>query len=655
VLRLQLACCRVFLIDSVKGDGTSVKDLSTAIYEQVIQLPMMSEQIPRLWASIRKIVQQSYEGLEGPLAGRLVLQREEAISLLRPAVPGLSDESLWDALVFWGTLGDVVVSSDVLVTDIKTLIKLFRPILHHAPLESLRRMAKKEGFQCDEVVVPDFADLMKDKQDDIRMWIKELVDKRLLRFAVLEHMSCWKDLKEEERINTTKVLEACYLIVREHDGSKLGSNSPSTDKPTKNSSWLVTCRFDRVVPEDSKGPVKLDNLQAELGFQARARFVPSGFFSTLQAFQLVHNTQSWLLTTTKVQADSSNLKMSFRTMFGKGWENVSVMLTKCNRNCVSDAYQTGEGELMAIEVWSTSLAMLKNICSDIDRIRQDKFPGISFQHVVWFRNDKFSEEALEWQLERNTGSLTTILEQRIMTLQITAEEWNSKNKIEGMVLQDAIRTVQAKAAFFLSHAWGDWSVRERARRKVTEGLQLAVEKQSGELVWIDTAELKNETQFHRQMEQGIKHAQCVVICLSYIYLTRPNCLWELCWAVQGYVVSGKRLVVVSVDPLLTFEAITRWDISQNLTIRAKSNKDEDVVITVDKRTLTFVRKWFFGIKLYEQWKDGEGAWSKERQAAVEEMLKSVRAQHQDSDFESDRSVPSLKVDKEGGSWFVLES
>ncbi len=124
MLRLQLACGRVFLFDSVNGDGSSVRALSEAIYGQVLQLPMMSEQIPALWANVRKIVQQSYnlEEKVGPLAGRLVLQRDEVIKLLQPTVPGLSDESLWEALVFWGTLGDVVVSSDVLVTDIMTLI-----------------------------------------------------------------------------------------------------------------------------------------------------------------------------------------------------------------------------------------------------------------------------------------------------------------------------------------------------------------------------------------------------------------------------------------------------------------------------------------------------------------------------------------------------
>ncbi len=137
VLHLQLACGSVFLFDSVNGDGSSVKALSKAIYGQVIQLPMMFEQIPVLWASVQKIVQQSYTERVGPLAGRLVLRRREVITLLQPAVPGLNGESLWEALMFWATLGDLVVSGDVLVTDVQTFRMLLRPILQHSLTESL--------------------------------------------------------------------------------------------------------------------------------------------------------------------------------------------------------------------------------------------------------------------------------------------------------------------------------------------------------------------------------------------------------------------------------------------------------------------------------------------------------------------------------------
>jgi hypothetical protein len=641
VLRLQLACNRVFLFDSVNGDGSSVKALAEAIYGQVIQLPMMFELIPALWANVRKIIQQSYKEQIGPLSGQLVLQREEAIKLLRPAVPGLPDESLWEALVFWGMLGDVVISSNVLVTDIETLIQLIRPILHHSPMESLNRVLNgdREKIECDEVVIPEFANLMADQQGDVRKWIEELEEDRILRFSVLEYMFCWKDLSREARRDTTKVLEACHLIVGGLCGNKSGY--VTAVESTNDFLWLVTCRLDKAVSETSDPSVLT---KEALGFQAQARYVPIGFFANLQASQLVHNIQNRMITTVTAQVDSSNMKFRFKTLFRKDWETVSVMLTRCiNR---------GEGERMAVEVWSTSLAMLENVCRNMDRIRQDKFPGIFFQYVMWFRNDEFSDESLEWTLERSTGSLTAILEQRLMALPIVAKTWNSSVKIKGMIVQDAVRTLQTNAAFFLSHAWSDRSVREQARETVTEGLQRAVEEISGELMWVDAAEMKFGTQFHKQMEKGVRDAQCIVICLSYVYLTRPNCLQELCWAVQGHASEGKPLIVVSVDQQLTFEAIKGWNTSQNLEVRVFDHQDKEVNVIVDRRTLAFVRKWLLRVKVFTQWQDGEGGLTKERRSAVEEMLMSLRILQRDSDM---GQAPSLQVDQEGGSWFVLET
>ena len=169
-------------------------------------------------------------------------------------------------------------------------------------------------------------------------------------------------------------------------------------------------------------------------------------------------------------------------------------------------------------------------------------------------------------------------------------------------------------------------------------------------MWVDAAEMQFGTQFHKQMEQGVRNAQCVVICLSYVYLTRPNCLQELCWAVQGYASEGKPLIVVSVDPQLSFEAIKSWDTLQNLKVRVLDHQDKEVDVTVDRRTLAFVRKWLLRVKVFTQWQDGEGRLAEERRSAVEEMLMSVRVLKRDIG-----QTPSMHVDQEGDSWFILET
>ena len=170
-------------------------------------------------------------------------------------------------------------------------------------------------------------------------------------------------------------------------------------------------------------------------------------------------------------------------------------------------------------------------------------------------------------------------------------------------------------------------------------------------MWVDTAEMKGETQFHTLMEQGVKNAQCIIICLSYVYLTRPNCLQELCWAVQGYVSEGKPFIVVSVDPELTFDAIKEWNTLYNLTVCRQNHKDKEVKLTIDRRTLAFAQKWLLRVMIYTQWSSGEGSSSQERQSAVGEMLKSVcRLQSRQA-----ASALNLQVIKEESSWFVIEA
>ena len=79
---MQLVGSQVMLVDSVNGDGSSVKALSNTIFEVVSKMPMMKELIPSKWAKLRQIVQQSYQDGSGPLAGKSVLQKQEVVKLL---------------------------------------------------------------------------------------------------------------------------------------------------------------------------------------------------------------------------------------------------------------------------------------------------------------------------------------------------------------------------------------------------------------------------------------------------------------------------------------------------------------------------------------------------------------------------------------------
>jgi hypothetical protein len=385
-------------------------------------------------------------------------------------------------------------------------------------------------------------------------------------------------------------------------------------------SWLVPCRLKKqAAPRPPADPAELTR-QGMLGFQARSSFVPVGLFSGLLAAQIV-GTGSTAAAIRIGEVDSAYLRLEFQTLYGEGrWETLSLGLTD-----VADPFLGGTAT--AIEVWTTSAFALKTVCGDLDRLERDRFPGVVFESRVWFRNASKSGEALVWDLRPSQGSLGAILQERKLNLAFSASVWGGSDDggggdIDGLCVSDVVKATSL--SFFLSHAWGDWSVRKASRATVTEGLVRSVEERSREAVWTDLRELRDETQLHARMEQGVRKARCVIVCLSRIYLTRSNCLLELCWAVEEHRASGKPLIVVSVDPELTFPAIAGWDPRKDLTGSAVNNEGRTVPFKIDRRTVAFVQKYVPGVNFFDDWKDGEGARSAERERAVRKMLNSLK-------------------------------
>ena len=210
-----------------------------------------------------------------------------------------------------------------------------------------------------------------------------------------------------------------------------------------------------------------------------------------------------------------------------------------------------------------------------------------------------------------------------------------------------------RSAFFLSHAWGDGSVLEGSSVTVVEGLQRLLERRTGELVWTDAKDMKVETQFHRKMDQALRGAQCTVVCLSRLYLSRPNCLWELCWAVEESEARDQALLVVSVDPEVSFAEVKAWRLDRDLTAEVRNSRNQPQRVSVDRRTLAFVHRYLLGVKIYEDWQDGEG-WTGEARLgrAVDEMIASLQGRTAGPG----RTAPKLEVreDPAKGCWYVHE-
>ena len=72
-------------------------------------------------------------------------------------------------------------------------------------------------------------------------------------------------------------------------------------------------------------------------------------------------------------------------------------------------------------------------------------------------------------------------------------------------------------------------------------------------VWFDKAEMGWTDAFIDEMKRGMANASAFVMCLSPLYLTRPNCLRELMWAMDMCAADKtKKLCVLPLHPCVSF-------------------------------------------------------------------------------------------------------
>jgi hypothetical protein len=166
----------------------------------------------------------------------------------------------------------------------------------------------------------------------------------------------------------------------------------------------------------------------------------------------------------------------------------------------------------------------------------------------------------------------------------------------------------------LSHCWKDKS-KDYAKELVS-----MLEVVSRDLVWYDEVELERENHFPSKMQEGVEHAECVIIFLSRVYLSRQNCLLELQWAWEQHLLKGKSLIVLPVDEAVTVDSLREW--AQQGTNVIVQEPDQGGSFTIHHNTLKFVSEKLTGFLFREEWRDAS-ATEEQRLKAVQEIYEDV--------------------------------
>jgi hypothetical protein len=114
--------------------------------------------------------------------------------------------------------------------------------------------------------------------------------------------------------------------------------------------------------------------------------------------------------------------------------------------------------------------------------------------------------------------------------------------------QSLIRVFKPRSSIFVSHSWGDGTGEFIAR------LKAHLEQQTLANVWVDMDGLNQQQEkLIPSFREALCQARVVVVVLTPSYLTRPNCLRELRWALDFERAGHVRVVLLSLHPAVTFE------------------------------------------------------------------------------------------------------
>jgi GTPase SAR1 family protein len=596
------ACANmVHLVESVEGDGSTVKSLREALVRTARGLPFVGENIPRGWLTLKKEIETFYQH-DKPI----LVKRDSLMPQLRRDSPQLqtwligpeAEDRVLDCCLFWELLGFMLVTPDqshVIVSPPK-LIDLLKPLVHHQPFSKL------EGTGQAHAVVEKFDGLDLEVQGKIREMFERLEDRYILDMTLLKCLRFWAPMDASARDQALQVLCDLNLVVPHRGGVR------SADEQR----FLCFCRLNRDSHSSLLGPGPvLPDIKVSVKYTI-VPILPLGLFPRFLAAQLVARS-----TDRQSQPRISPTSLYMRVSpLGKDQK----MLIKLNP---SDSI---------IEVRCTSIGLLRDVCYTLEQTVNHLFPGLSFHTQLRF---PYEEKGMfTWDIHPHVvgHSFGALLAQKLWnkTKMDAIKPERVENAVENVAtaeynvqLKSILEpTLGLTASFFLSHCWKDKS-KDYAKDFVSK-----LEDVSRDLVWYDEEQLERVNHFPSKMQEGVKQAECIIIFLSRVYLSRQNCLLELQWAWEEHLLKGKSLIVLPVDEAVTVDSLREWA-QRGINLPVQEQPDQGGTFTIHHNTLKFVSEKLTGFLFFEEWRLASFT-EEERWKAVQEICDYVgdaRAEH----------------------------
>jgi hypothetical protein len=586
-----------FVVDSIQGIG--VAGLLRAIEATCRTpgaLPFMGEQIPVSWLQVKAALQLQPVHVA---LGDSVLPLTDAVAVLSSVLKTelgvdvalarcLNSRALQKCIVnFWSPLGEVFVHDGHFLRDPRLIIDFLKPLVNH----DVQSIAFSRNF-CTAEYDGSLGEALADLQE------RAVLDHRL--FSVVKP---WASASTSARKTMLRFFKDCYMIsgfddesgrASSHSASLVtarlcdSSSTPRQEEVRQKIAFIkgsfqfhavytvpvehigILARLQAMIERLRPREIHLDvafgekDLCISRGLVAEMQRRKTELFSTLdgmrghvQGLDLTHRYDS-SSSLEKLERVYESLGSDVKKQFPVSPRRVADGCCVSVRS-LGDVRKTPLSSLCdkvpkdqhshALVVSSTNDGLFAFAAQCIDEIIRSCAFGSIFQSWLPCRplgcsdGTSWTPNNSDWaQLgtdKLNPKSLSEVLSANANDIVLESHKRRLKD------------ILPRKPPIFMSHT----SSRHDGTHVFCQRLKDKLQKKLLCTVWFDENELDGSGTSIQEMQVGMRNASFFVICLTPLYLTRPNCLRELRWALDMCSAkdSTKKMIVLPLHPAVSFQ------------------------------------------------------------------------------------------------------
>jgi hypothetical protein len=550
-------------------------------------LPFIGERVPMAWtmvdSALDKLQQQSLTVSDTCREILAIMDREPPGSLLA-LKSKLNEDEVEDALEFWSQLGRVFMRDGQLFPKPQLVVDLIRPLVHHKPINLLQNK-ERLGLLKDESCRPGA------QYDEAQHHISILAARNEVHEDFLKnHVTSWSRLSQEQMRVMLDFFVACALLskIESQPGTFLVTarlrNLPSVTQLV--ASAADPCEVSAPAAlSDNSGLSDEQRERREIYFarkemaqsikQSLQPFMdPSHCAKQVMALMLgtsnisdhmlpsmlrVRANEAFFLLPIRhiavlarlqarmVQAQPRGISINMQ-MFNDG-----VVISRGKSLCAARVRSWGANERSPklrdrvlnldciLHLVSNDDGMFRFMSFCIEGIIETAFAGLRYECWCPIRDDHGT--TVDW-MQFQGSSARAVAD----TLSSTLTQKNIFDVVfDGRQLNQLFAIC---CPIFISHAWSDGT------SVFVKRLQHYVETQALVSVWCDYQQLdQRQGAVEVKFRDGLCKASVILVCLTPRYLTRPNCLRELQWALDFAYKAEKDVRILPLHPALTFPRI----------------------------------------------------------------------------------------------------